>query len=46
MMLVCGHEWTLAEVAELLGIKLTTVQTHMERGLAKLRASLEVLSDD
>lgn len=46
VMLVCGHEWTLAEVAELLGVKLTTVQTHMDRGLAKLRASLEVSSDD
>ena len=46
VMLVCGNEWTLAEVAELLGVKLTTVQTHMERGLAKLRASLEVSSDD
>jgi DNA-directed RNA polymerase specialized sigma24 family protein len=46
VMLVCGHEWTLAEVAELLGVKLTTVQTHMDRGLAKLRAILEVSPDD
>lgn len=46
VMLVCGHEWTLAAVAELLGVKLTTVQTHVDRGLAKLRASLEVSPDD
>ena len=46
VMLICGHEWTLAEVAEYLGVKVTTVQTHMDRGLAKLRASLEVSPDE
>lgn len=46
VMLICGHEWTLAEVAEFLGVKVTTVQTHMDRGLAKLRASMEVSPDE
>lgn len=46
VMLICGHEWTLAEVAEVLGVRVTTVQTHMDRGLAKLRASLEISADD
>ncbi len=46
VMLICGHEWTLAEVADLLGVKVTTVQNHMERGLAKLRANLEVSPDE
>jgi DNA-directed RNA polymerase specialized sigma24 family protein len=46
VMLVFGYEWTLAEVAELLGVKVTTVQNHVERGLAKLRCDLEVSPDD
>ena len=40
--LVYGHEWTLSEVADLLGIAKTTVQNHAERGLARLRKSLGV----
>jgi len=40
VMLVYGYEWTLAEVADLLGVKVTTVQNHLERGLAKLRSAL------
>ena len=39
--LVCGFGWTLREVAELTGVRRTTVQNHLERGLARLRASLE-----
>lgn len=46
VMLVFGHEWTLAEVADLLGVKVTTVQNHLERGLEKLRSSLEVRGRD
>jgi DNA-directed RNA polymerase specialized sigma24 family protein len=42
VVLVHGYEWTLREVAELNGTKVTTVQTHLDRGLHKLRAALEV----
>ena len=37
VMLVNGFEWSLAEVAELFGVSKNTVQTHAERGMAKLR---------
>ena len=40
--LVYGHEWTMSEVAELLGIAKTTVQNHAERGVARLRKTLGV----
>jgi RNA polymerase sigma factor (sigma-70 family) len=40
--LVHGYQWTLSEVAELLGTTKTTVQNHAERGLARLRKSLGV----
>ena len=40
--LVYGYEWTLSEVAELMGTTKTTVQNHAERGLARLRKSLGV----
>lgn len=46
VMLIYGHQWTLAEVAELLGVKVTTVQNHQERALAKLRKRLEVSPDE
>jgi RNA polymerase sigma factor (sigma-70 family) len=45
VVLVHGFEWQLREVAELLAVRVTTVQNHLERGLAKLRHELEV-SDD
>jgi RNA polymerase sigma-70 factor (ECF subfamily) len=35
-----GFAWTHREVAELLGVSPSTVQNHVERGLAKLRAGL------
>jgi len=38
--LLYGFEWTMREVAELLGMSKTTVQTHAERGLDRLRAQL------
>lgn len=40
--LVHGFGWTHAEVAELIGISATTVQNHVERGMAALRQALEV----
>lgn len=42
VMLVNGFEWSLAEVAELLGVSKSTVQTYEERGMAKLRAGMGV----
>jgi len=32
----------MREVAELTGIRVTTVQSHLERGLRSLRSSMEV----
>jgi RNA polymerase sigma factor (sigma-70 family) len=40
--LLYGYEWTMSEVADLLGTAKTTVQNHAERGLARLRKSLGV----
>ena len=42
LMLLHGVEWTMAEVADLLGVSKSTVQTHAERGLARLRRRLGV----
>ena len=42
VILIHGFGWTSQEVAELTGIKVTTVQNHLERGLAKLRSGLGV----
>jgi RNA polymerase sigma factor (sigma-70 family) len=42
VVLVYCYAWTLAEVADILGIKTTTVQNHLERGLARLRSVMEV----
>lgn len=39
-----AFEWSLAEVAGLLGVSKSTVQTHAERGMAKLRAGMGVTS--
>lgn len=46
VVLVHGFGWTLREVAELTGTKVTTVQNHLERGLAKLRRALEGSNDE
>mgnify|MGYP001828845234 FL=1 len=42
VILVHGFEYTHQEVADLLGISRSSVQNHVERGLAKLRSELEV----
>ena len=42
VVLVHGFGWRLAEVAEVTGLSVPTVQTHAERGLARLRRALEV----
>ena len=46
VVLVDAFEWTHREVADLLGIRLSSVQTHLERGLARLRAALGVSDDE
>jgi RNA polymerase sigma-70 factor (ECF subfamily) len=42
VVLVHGFEYTHQEVADLLGISRSSVQNHVERGLATLRSELEV----
>jgi len=42
LMLVHGYGWTHAEVGEVLGMSRSTVQKHVERGVAKLRHVLGV----
>jgi RNA polymerase sigma-70 factor (ECF subfamily) len=42
VLLVEALEWTQREVADLLGIRPASVQTHLARGLERLRASLGV----
>jgi DNA-directed RNA polymerase specialized sigma subunit len=42
VVLVHGFGYTLREVAELIGIRQTTVQNHVARGLTRLRLMLGV----
>jgi DNA-directed RNA polymerase specialized sigma24 family protein len=42
VVLVHGDGYTLREVAELIGIKPTTVQNHLSRGLSRLVARLRM----
>lgn len=46
VVLIHGYGWTLAEVGEMLGVKVTTVQNHLERGLSRLQNLLEVSADE
>jgi DNA-directed RNA polymerase specialized sigma24 family protein len=46
VVLVHGFGWTLREVAELTGIRVTSVQNHAERGLRRLRIALGVNGRD
>jgi RNA polymerase sigma factor (sigma-70 family) len=45
VVLVHGFGWTMREVAETTGVKVTTVQNHLERGLRKLRTTMKVVDD-
>jgi DNA-directed RNA polymerase specialized sigma24 family protein len=45
VMLVHGLDWTLTETAKFLSISPGSVNKHAERGLAKLRAAMEVQVD-
>lgn len=40
VVLIHGYGWTHREVAELTGTSISTVQNHLERGLAQLRRAL------
>ncbi|GMQ99048.1 MAG: hypothetical protein BMS9Abin17_1593 [Acidimicrobiia bacterium] len=42
IMLLHGYDWTMQEVASVLGITKSSVQTHTERGMKKLRRKLKV----
>ena len=42
VMLADGYDWTHAEVADLLGVSVGTVQRHKERALVRLRKALGV----
>jgi len=42
VVLAYGFEWTLSEVAEVLGVSKSTVQNHVERALRHLREDLGV----
>jgi DNA-directed RNA polymerase specialized sigma24 family protein len=46
VVLVHGYGCTLREVAELTGIRRTTVQNHLTRGLSRLRATMGVTNGD
>ena len=45
VVLVHVLEWTEREAATLLGVDRSTIRRHRDRGLAKLRAALEVTAD-
>jgi RNA polymerase sigma factor (sigma-70 family) len=45
VVMVHAYGWTLRELAELSGTSISTVQTHLERGLSKLRDSLSIEVD-
>jgi RNA polymerase sigma factor (sigma-70 family) len=46
VVLIHGYGYTQRETAALLGVSASSVQNHMERGLAKLRFALGVDNDD
>jgi DNA-directed RNA polymerase specialized sigma24 family protein len=46
VVLVNGFDWKLREVAELLDVGVSTVQSHLERGMRSLRNALEVVEND
>jgi RNA polymerase sigma factor (sigma-70 family) len=45
VVLVHGFGWTLAEAADVLDVKVSTVRNHVRRGIAKLHAALEEEAD-
>ncbi len=45
VVLVHAFGWTLADAAEVLGVSLSTLRTHLSRGMSRLRTSLKVDSN-
>lgn len=45
VVLVHGLGWTLRDTAEVLGVEVSTLRTHIKRAMAKLRTVLEVNVD-
>lgn len=45
VVLVHAYDWTQPEVADLLGISTSSVQNHLERGLAHLRKAIGAVDD-
>jgi DNA-directed RNA polymerase specialized sigma24 family protein len=43
--LVEGFGWGLTDTARILGVSVSTVRNHLSRGMARLRAELEVDTD-
>jgi DNA-directed RNA polymerase specialized sigma24 family protein len=46
VVLINGFDWKLREVAELMNVSVSTVQTHLERAMQSLRNKLEVVEND
>ncbi|MDE3082993.1 MAG: sigma-70 family RNA polymerase sigma factor [Acidobacteriota bacterium] len=46
VVLINGFQWKLREVAELLNVGTSTVQSHLERGMRSLRNALEVAENE
>jgi DNA-directed RNA polymerase specialized sigma24 family protein len=46
VMLIEGYDHTFREAAALLGVSISSVQTHHRRGLERLRAALGVTTHD
>lgn len=45
VVLVYAYEWTHQEVADLLGLSRSSIQSHVERGVRRLRLAMGVASD-
>lgn len=45
VLLVHAFGWSQTEAAELVGVSVSTIRTHLSRGLAKLQSTLEVETD-
>ena len=45
VVLVHAFGWTLVDAAEILGVSLSTLRTHLSRGMSRLRTSLKVESN-
>lgn len=46
VILAFGYGWTHSEIGDLLGIRASTVQNHVERGMRRLRECLEARNED